>query len=212
MKRFIKMSIFVFVLISCKNRREAAPLADTKTANNKTQPKHLEKIAKQIDFDTIKITDGFDFAVGKPNAKGYYNAQKFTENNHLGEDWNGLKGGNSDLGDPIYAIANGYVSFAENILGGWGNVIRITHYINKNKQVESLYAHCDTILIKKGDYVKKGDEIATIGTNNGHYLAHLHLELRNKIGLPVGGGYAKDTTGYLNPTIFIKKNRKFITK
>ncbi len=32
------------------------------------------------------IVDGFDFPVGKPNAKGYYNAQKFTENYHLGKD------------------------------------------------------------------------------------------------------------------------------
>ena len=205
MKRLIYFSIFVLVVISCNNKKSEA-IINTKINNAK--PKSSDKTAKQVDLDTIKTTDGFDFPVGKPNAKGYYNAQKFTENSHLGEDWNGVKGGNSDLGDPIYAIANGYVSFAENIHGGWGNVIRITHYINKNKQVESLYAHCDTIIIKKGDYVKKGDKIATIGTNDGHYLAHLHFELRNKIGLPVGGGYAIDTTGYLNPTKFIKKNRK----
>ncbi len=158
--------------------------------------------------DSIKFTNGFDFPVGKPNAKGYYNAQKFTENNHLGEDWNGINGGNTDFGQPIYAIANGYVSFAENIEGGWGNVIRIVHYINENKQVESLYAHCNKINVKKGTYVNKGDKIGTIGNNNGQYLAHLHLELRNQIGLPIGGGYSSDTNGYLNPTEYIKNNRK----
>ena len=67
--------------------------------------------------------------------------KNLAENDHLGEDWNGVRGGNTDLGDPIYSIAHGYVSFAKNIGGGWGNVIRITHYINPNRKVESLYAH-----------------------------------------------------------------------
>jgi len=163
---------------------------------------------KTIDFDTIKKVNGFDFPVGKPNAKGYYNAQKFTENNHLGEDWNGIHGGNTDLDDPIFSIANGYVSFSEDIKGGWGNVIRIVHYVSENKQIESLYAHCNSINVKKGDYVKKGSRIGTIGNNNGQYLAHLHFELRNQIGLPIGGGYSSDTKGYINPTEYIKKNRK----
>ena len=125
----------------------------------------------------------------------------------MGDDWNGVKGGNSDLGDNIYTIANGYVSFAKNIEGGWGNVIRIVHYINENEKVESLYAHCDTIKVKKGDYVAKGDLIGTIGNNNEQYWAHLHLEIRNEVGLPIGGGYDADTTGYLNPTEYIKNNR-----
>lgn len=158
-------------------------------------------------FDTNYTARGFDFPVGKPNAKGYYNAQKFGKNNHLGDDWNGKGGGNSDLGDPIYAIANGYVVFAENIHGGWGNVIRIVHYINKNKQVESLYAHCDKIMVKQGQYVKKGQQIGTIGTNDGQYYAHLHFEIRSEVGMPIGNGYSKNTKGYLDPTEFIKNNR-----
>lgn len=60
-------------------------------------------------------SDGFDFPVGKPNAENYYNAQLFLEDNHLGEDWNGKSGGNSDLGDPVYAISNGYISEAKNL-------------------------------------------------------------------------------------------------
>ncbi len=56
--------------------------------------------------------------------------------------------------------------------------------------------------------MKKGSRIGTIGNNNGQYLAHLHFELRNQIGLPIGGGYSSDTKGYINPTEYIKKNRK----
>lgn len=186
--RFSFLFLLIFVVWSCK------PNNHRLSFNPET-------------FDTSYTARGFDFPVGKPNAKGYYNAQKFGKNNHLGDDWNGIGGGNSDLGDPVYAIANGYVVFAENIHGGWGNVIRIVHYINKNKQVESLYAHCDKIMVKQGQYVKKGQQIGTIGTNNGQYYAHLHFEIRSEVGMPIGNGYSKNTKGYLDPTEFIKNNR-----
>ncbi|MFK7750377.1 MAG: M23 family metallopeptidase [Kordia sp.] len=152
------------------------------------------------------IAKGFDFPIGKPDAKGYYNAQKFTVNDHLGDDWNGTGGGNTDLGDPIYTIGNGYVQFAENYGGGWGNVIRIVHKY-KGKYFESLYAHCDTISVKKGSFVTKGMQIGTIGNADGAYYAHLHLEIREDIFMEIGDGYSKNTTGFLNPTTFIKSNR-----
>lgn len=150
------------------------------------------------------VADQFDFPVGKPNAKGYYNAQKFKKNNHLGDDWNGNGGGNTDLGDPIYSIANGYIVQALDEGGGWGNVIRIIHKMPDGTFVESLYAHCDTMLVKEGALVKRGAQIATIGNAHGNYYAHLHLELRTTIDMPLGGGYSSDTTGFVDPTWFIK--------
>ncbi len=155
------------------------------------------------------ISDGFDFPVGKPDAKNYYNAQKFGKNTHLGDDWNGRGGGNTDLGDPVYTVANGYVSEASDLGGGWGNVIRIVHKTPGVSwpYVESLYAHCDKMLVKKGDWVLRGAKIGTIGNNNGMYYAHLHLELRHTPDLPLGQGYSRDTSGYLDPTDFIRKHR-----
>lgn len=194
MKTTFLLLISFILIIGCK----AEPRKDN--------PVHY-KNTQSLDLDTLKFTDGFDFPVGKPNAKNYYNAQKFGENNHLGEDWNGVGGGNTDLGEPVYAIANGYVSFAENVYGGWGNIIRIVHFIDNDNRVESLYAHCNEIYVKKGHYVNRGEKIGTIGTNSGQYLAHLHFEIRNKIALPLGHGYSSETEGYLNPTEFIKSNR-----
>jgi len=165
-------------------------------------------IEKEIKLDSSKIAFGFDFPVGKPDAKGYYNYQKFTENNHLGEDWNGQYGGNSDLGDTIYSIANGQVTYAKDFGGGWGNTIRIVHELPNGSSYESVYAHCDTVLTMANAWVLKGEPIGTIGTAHDQYYAHLHLEIRNKIGMPIGNGYSADTTGYVNPTTFIKKNRQ----
>ena len=62
----------------------------------------------------------FDFPVGKPDAHGYYNAQEFRKNNHLGDDWNASTGGDSDLGDPIYSIASGKVTYARDHGVSWG--------------------------------------------------------------------------------------------
>jgi murein DD-endopeptidase MepM/ murein hydrolase activator NlpD len=151
----------------------------------------------------------FDFPVGSPEAGGYYDAQPFGTNNHLGNDWNGNGGGNSDLGDPVYAISPGLVSIASDHAGGWGNVVRIVHTCRDDpeQEVESLYAHLDTIEVRPGQRVLRGQRLGTIGTAHGQYLAHLHLELRAHHGMPLGGGYSKDQTGYLDPSAFIRGHR-----
>lgn len=150
----------------------------------------------------------FDFPVGKPNGEGYYNAQGFGKNNHLGDDWNGNGGGNTDLGDTIYSVANGYIISAKNHGGGWGNVIIIQHYLVDFTIITSLYAHCSKMLIsEKNEFVKRGEPIGTIGTADGIYPAHLHFEMRSDTDLGIGGGYSADTSGYLNPTNFINSHR-----
>ena len=68
----------------------------------------------------LNLADGFDFPVGKPNADGYYKARgmRLRSPQHFGEDWNGRNGGDSDLGDPVYAAADGIVTFAFNVRTG----------------------------------------------------------------------------------------------
>lgn len=166
-----------------------------------------DKYRQLFDRHAEYKADGFDYPVGKPSAKGYYNAQGFGgKSHHLGDDWNATTGGNSDLGHPIYAISNGYVSRAEDHKGGWGNVIRVVHDTD-SFMVESLYAHCQKMLVKQGDWIKRGQQIGTIGNNRGMYYAHLHLEIRSQVDLPLGGGYSRLTKGYLDPTVFIKAFR-----
>jgi murein DD-endopeptidase MepM/ murein hydrolase activator NlpD len=156
------------------------------------------------------VADGFDFPVGPPDATGYYDAQPFGDNDHLGSDWNGAGGGNSDLGDPVHAIGDGVVTAAEDLGGGWGKVVRICHRIRDRgevREIESLYAHLDAIDVVVGAAVRRGDTIGTIGTAGGRYRAHLHLELRTEPGLPVGGGYGTDRSRHLDPTAFIRAHR-----
>ncbi|MFT6983472.1 MAG: hypothetical protein ACJAUD_002248, partial [Crocinitomicaceae bacterium] len=44
-------------------------------------------------------------------------------------------------------------------------------------------------------------------TAHGIYPAHLHLEIRDSINMPLGFGYHENKEGYLDPTEFIEKNR-----
>lgn len=178
---------------------------------------YFNELKQVFNANPLAITDGFDYPVGAPDGKGYYNAQKFQENYHLGEDWNGTGGGNTDLGDPVYAAANGYVVFSAPHTAGWGNVVRIVHCTfpgnEKRKPVylETLYAHLDTILVASGDIVSRGQQIGTIGSSNGKYYAHLHFELRYNIMMLIGAGYGS-RRGYLDPSRFINSHRKKIIR
>lgn len=163
-------------------------------------------VVKVYDRPTM-VADSFDFPVGPPDAEGYYNAQPFGTNNHLGDDWNADTGGDTDLGDPVYACATGVVKIAHYYGGGWGNVIRMVHQLPSGHLIESVYAHVDTMLVKKNDQIKKGEQIATIGNADGQYAAHLHFEMRYDIKVPMGGGYSSNPKGYMDPTAFIKANR-----
>jgi murein DD-endopeptidase MepM/ murein hydrolase activator NlpD len=207
------LRFFLFVLISglaqsCNETTKAQPPSPSVRPVALSDHDSLALLFKE---HTGYIAQGFDFPVGKPNGKGYYNAQPFGKNNHLGDDWNGTGGGNSDKGDPIFSIANGYVSQSINFYGGWGKVVRIVHAIPQGDSlelVESLYAHMDAMQVKKGQWIHKGDTIGTIGTAEGIYLAHLHLEVREQPAMYLGGGYSEQTQGYLDPTKFIRAHRK----
>jgi murein DD-endopeptidase MepM/ murein hydrolase activator NlpD len=148
---------------------------------------------------------GFDFPVGPPDGTGYYDAQPFGRNDHLGNDWNGLRGGDTDLGFPVFAVADGIVLDASDHGGGWGNVVRITHTCGET--VESLSAHLDRMYVVTGVRVQRGQMIGTIGTANGQYRAHLHFELRDR-PLPIGDGYSTDRRGFLDPAEYIRRHRR----
>jgi murein DD-endopeptidase MepM/ murein hydrolase activator NlpD len=164
----------------------------------------------------VNLADGFDFPVGKPDAKGYYKARglRLRSPQHFGEDWNGRGGGNTDLGDPVYTVADGVVTFAHNVRQGWGNVVLIRHAYRdptsgQVKFIDSLYGHLDKIMVKTGQGVKRGQQVGTIGTNFGMYPAHLHFEMRHNIHIGMGRrGVPSDLANWADPTQFINKYRR----
>jgi murein DD-endopeptidase MepM/ murein hydrolase activator NlpD len=160
----------------------------------------------------LKPCDGFDFPVGPPNASRYFKARGFLPAGleHLGEDWNGEHGGNTDFGDYVYAAADGIVFYADHYNNGWGTVIRLLHNYGTEAQpryVETLYAHVASTWVEVGYRMKRGEVIGTIGSAEGKYHAHLHLEMRCKPGKDIRCGYDGDTVGFVDPTAFIEAHR-----
>lgn len=75
-------------------------------------------------------------------------------------------------GSPILACADGVVVEASYHYS-WGNHVRISHGSN----MYTLYAHASQLLVKKGDHVKAGQQIAKVGTTGNSTGNHLHLEV-----------------------------------
>ena len=194
----------LLMTISCTSEKAQTP---NQPANNSGAPKSPPKT----------IADRFAYPIGKTEiiteAKDrkddWYNAQDFAQNNHLGEDWNANTGGNTDCGEPVFAAANGVITFAEDAGAGWGNVVIIEHNLPNGERVQTLYGHLQKMMKTTGE-VKMREQIGEVGNASGTYLCHLHFELRTEncpLWNKAGAGYSAENAGWLNPSDFIDKNR-----
>jgi len=93
-----------------------------------------------------------------------------------------------NVGDPIYAVADGRVVYVGGELRGYGNMVIVKH----DDVFLTAYAHNNTMLVKENDVVRQGQQIATMG-NSGASRVMLHFEIR-EMGKPV------DPEPYLNGT------------
>ncbi len=75
-------------------------------------------------------------------------------------------------GQPIVCAADGTVLYAKN-MRGYGNLIIVDH----SDGLVSAYAHNKTILVKEGQTVTKGQQIAEMG-NTDSDVVKLHFEIR----------------------------------
>lgn len=76
-------------------------------------------------------------------------------------------------GDPVYASADGRVMYAGSGLRGYGNLVLIKH----NNTLLTVYAHNSALLVKEGQNVKKGQQIASMGKTDADRVK-LHFEVR----------------------------------
>lgn len=99
--------------------------------------------------------------------------ESFSDSRNKGIDI-GLK-----AGDAVNAALEGNVVYAGNALRGYGNLIILKH----NSTYLSAYAHNRKLLVKEGDAVKRGQQIAEAGSTDAERVK-LHFEIR-KGGKPV---------------------------
>jgi murein DD-endopeptidase MepM/ murein hydrolase activator NlpD len=77
------------------------------------------------------------------------------------------------VGTPVYASADGIVVFT-GIEGGYGKMLAIDHGYG----ITTRYGHLNSILVKEGDRIKRGDKIGMIGCTGRCTGPHLHYEVR----------------------------------
>lgn len=82
-------------------------------------------------------------------------------------------------GDPVRAAARGVVVYRGDGLTGYGNLLIIKH----NESWLSAYAHNSRMLVKEGQAVNAGEQIATMGAS-GTFRTQLHFEVRRS-GTPI---------------------------
>ncbi len=80
-------------------------------------------------------------------------------------------------GTPIYASGDGKVVRIEHnrSRSGYGNLVVIDHGVNG---LSSCYAHLHTIDVKRGQKVKRGEKLGTVGNTGLSTAPHLHFEIR----------------------------------
>lgn len=179
----------------------------------------------------VYVSDGYDSPVGTAAQRaserlwpsGWRDASPFgvlyfvgtpREAYHTGADLN-WGSPYQDRGLPTFACASGVVTFAAN-LRVWGNVIIIRHDPLRSptgKVMYSRYGHVQDIMVRVGDRVKRGQQIAEIGDAAGTLVPHLHFDLSptTKLASSPSDWPGKDASrifrDYVDPLIFTRNNR-----
>ena len=91
-------------------------------------------------------------------------------------------------GTPVRAAENGVVVYIGNQLRGFGNLLLIKH----SGGWMTAYAHADTLLVRRGQTVRRGEAVARVGSTGSVTQPQLHFEVRK-------GTRAVDPTRLLAP-------------
>jgi murein DD-endopeptidase MepM/ murein hydrolase activator NlpD len=155
--------------------------------------------------------------LGTANGAFTYNAQPFAVDNprrggvHLGDDLNGIGQENSDLDDPVFAVADGLVLYAGSPTPGWGGMVVLGHRDGEGEAglVQSVYGHLNpaSIAVAAGQRVWRGRRLGRLGLAGAMDYAHLHFEIRRGAVVAPGPGYAvavvADWPAHRDPAAFL---------
>ncbi len=85
---------------------------------------------------------------------------------HLGIDFN------ANTGDPVLSAAGGVVIYA-GIKSGYGNVVEVDH----GNGYSTLYGHNSRLVVRVGDIVRAGQQLARAGSTGRSTGPHVHFEV-----------------------------------
>ena len=180
------------VIPAATTSAKASDSTDNKTKNVKTASLKDTVVAKKTEIidskgqstvvaneeltqEPIQVVPGKTRTVGgvvwrwPAQGKVVKNFASIGEHANNGIDISGSRGQN------VMAAADGKVVYAGNALRGYGNLVIINH----NSEYLSAYAHNDSLLVKEGQSVKRGQVISRMGSTDSNSVK-LHFEIRKK--------------------------------
>ncbi len=164
-----------------------AKKADSGEVAGYTPPKKTEKVAEK----SIEDAD-IDTAAAAPNSTGIGKMRWPVKGRVVSSYGKGSGRSNDGIdiavpeGTPVKAAENGVVIYAGDGLKDFGNTVLVRH----ENGLVTVYGHADKLMVKRGEKVKRGQEIATSGMTGTTDSPKLHFEVR-KESAPV------DPSGYL---------------
>jgi murein DD-endopeptidase MepM/ murein hydrolase activator NlpD len=128
-------------------------------------------VARAIDSDLTFFKNKFSIPVENAIITGVYGSQRILNGKpkwpHYGLDFA------ADEGTKIKAMLDGVVTLVESDLFYTGGTLIFDH----GHGISTLYMHMEKILVKKGQKVKQGDIIGTVGSTGRATGAHLDVRL-----------------------------------
>jgi len=162
----------------------------------------LEKLAKQIDSreQQLEVLDNLltakkhqsdTFVAGRPITKGWMSSRYGTRTDpftgkqawHAGVDFAGK------MGSEVVSVASGVVTWASKRYG-YGLMVEVNH----GNGFKTRYAHSQSLEVKVGDIVRKGQVIARMGSSGRSTGPHVHFEVYKN-------GRTVDPSAYIRRTL-----------
>ena len=101
----------------------------------------------------------------------------------------------ADVGSPVYATGNGKVAFVGH-RGGYGLTVELDHGFG----YRTIYAHLSKVLVKEGQKVTRGTQIAKTGDSGLSTGPHLHYEVEHNGVKENPAGFFFDNVGFFELT------------
>lgn len=133
-------------------------------------------VGEEVSPQLPPLANPDDYLPGNSSFNGYIWPAKGVLTSGFGRRWGRMHQGidiAAPVGTPIFAAASGEVVSAGWNSGGYGNLVKIKH----SDDSVTLYAHNSRIMVRKGQQVKQGQQIAAMGSTGFSTGPHLHFEV-----------------------------------
>lgn len=147
---------------------EEDTLLSEKTLEQRLDVAAIDSAVRATMFRLIPNDTPIDFIRNSSSFGKRTNPISGKRQRHLGQDLTCKRG------TEIYAPADGVVELARPSKKGYGNLLKVQHSFG----FMTMYAHLQKFKVRSGQFVKKGDLIATCGNTGNSTGPHLHYEVR----------------------------------